>query len=69
MSDYHLDAVRHALKEVQLSGEPCEIGGVYADRLPIGITLEGLVNEFDLTMKISKSTGRAIIEKPFRRNA
>ena len=64
---YHLNAVRHALKEVQISGKPCEIGSAYADRLPIGTTLQGLVNEFDLIMKICKSSGRAIIEKPFRR--
>ena len=68
MSNYHLDAVRHALKNVQLSGEPCEIGSVYADRLPIGTTLEGLVNAYGLTMKISKTSGHAIIEKPFRKN-
>jgi hypothetical protein len=68
MSNYHLTAIRHALKTVQLSGEPCKIGGVYEDHLPIGTTLAGLVKEFGLTMKICKSSGAAIIEKPFRRN-
>jgi len=69
MTNYHLNSVRNALREVWFSGEPCEISSAYTDRFPIGITLEGLAREFDLTVKICKSSGRAIIEKPFRSNA
>jgi len=69
MSDYHYKAVLHALRTVQATGDPVEIGSVYSDRLPLGVTLDGLVQSAGLTMKISKSTGRAIIEKPFWRKA
>jgi len=68
MSD-HYKAVLHALHAVQTTGDPVEIGSVYADRLPLGVTLDGLVQSAGLTMKISKSTSRAIIEKPFWRKA
>ena len=65
MSNYHLDAVRHALKSVQLSGEPTEISRIYCVNLPGHITLDSLVRAAGLTMKMSKSTGRWIIERPW----
>ena len=65
MSNYHLDAVLYALKSVQLSGEPTEISGIYVKHLPNDKTLDYLVRKFGLTMKISKTTGRWIIERPW----
>lgn len=64
MSNYHLDAVLHCLKAVQLSGEPNEISPIYEVNLPPNKTLAGLVSDFGLAMKQSKSTGRWIIERP-----
>ena len=66
---YHYKAVLHALHVVQATGDPVEIGSIYADRLPLGVTLDGLVQSAGLAMKFSKSTGLAIIEKPFWRKA
>jgi hypothetical protein len=66
--NYHINAVRSALQGVKRTGVPCEVGSVYEAHLPSGETLIGLVDEFGLTMKICKSSGRAIIEKPYRRN-
>ena len=65
MSAYHLDAIIHALRSVQFSGQPTEISSCYETRLPNGETLQHLVQQFGLTMKPSKSTGRWIIEKPW----
>lgn len=63
-STYYLDAVLHALKTVQMSGEPTEISGIYVVHLPNNKPLDYLVRKFGLTMKMSKTTGRWIIERP-----
>jgi len=65
MSKYHLTAVLHALKTVEISGEPTEISGIYVKHLPNDTTLDYLVRKFGLTMKMSKTTGRWIIERPW----
>jgi hypothetical protein len=65
--EYHLTAVKRALKSVQLSGEPAEIGAVYIGHLAGGFAqFEGLVKDFDLSCKLDKTTGRYIVEKPGR---
>lgn len=69
MSKYHLYAVRRALKSVQLSGEPFIIKGIYLAHLPLGKTFDGLLNEYDLTKKLDKSSGGWIVERPYRRTA
>lgn len=62
---YHLKAIKGALKSVQVSGEPTEIGDVYIRYLDGGLsTFESLVKDFELTCKWDKTTGRYIVEKP-----
>lgn len=68
MTNYHHKAVLNAIRKVQLSGEPCEIGHAYANRLPFGVTLDVLVKQAGLTLTLCKSSGRAIISKTFWRN-
>lgn len=63
--EYHLKTVKRALKSVQLSGEPVEIGFIYIKHLEYGLaTFESLVKDFDLTCKLSKTSDRYIVEKP-----
>lgn len=61
--NYHTSAILQALNSVQKTGKPTEISEFYEARLPLGCTLRSLVDQFGLTMKISVSTGRAIISK------
>ena len=52
MSNYHLDAVLHEIKTVQLSGKPCEIGRLYA----INQELLGALHSISLAAQDSGST-------------
>lgn len=65
--EYHLKAIKGALKSVQMSGEPTEIGDIYIKYLEHGLsTFESLVKDFGLTCKWDKTTGRYIVEKAGR---
>ena len=65
--EYHLKAIKFALKSVQMSGEPAEIGEIYIRHLDGGLsTFDGLVKDFELTRKWDKTTGRYVVEKPGR---
>lgn len=65
--EYHLKAVKKSLETVHLSGEPAEIGMIYIANLAGGLPeFEGLVKQFDLTCKRSKTADRYIVEKPGR---
>lgn len=62
--DYHLDAIKGALKGVELSGEPAEIGAVYIGHLHHGLAeFNNLVTRYGLTSKWDKTTGRYVVEK------
>jgi len=65
--NYHLNAITRALESVRRSGQPAEISGAYIENLEYGLaTFEQLIDEFDLTCKWDKTTGRYIVEKPGR---
>lgn len=65
--DYHLKAIVKSLESVCRSGQPAEIGEVYIGQLEHGVsTFLQLVDKFDLTCKLDKTTGRYIVEKPGR---
>jgi hypothetical protein len=65
--NYHLNAIKNALKNVDLSGEPAEIGAVYIDHLNHGLAeFTNLVSLYGLTSKLDKTTGRYVVEKSGR---
>jgi hypothetical protein len=65
--NYHLNAIKNALKNVDLSGEPAEIGAVYINHLDNGLAeFTNLVSLYGLTCKWDKTTGRYVVEKPGR---
>lgn len=61
---YHLRAVHHALKTVQLSGEPVRIMPVYEVHLPIGVTLDGLAGKYGLVTRPDRRQGGVWVERP-----
>lgn len=64
---YNLDAIKRALKSVELSGSPHEISDVYIRHLPGGLDqFKKLVSQYGLSCKLDKTTGRYIVEKPGR---
>jgi hypothetical protein len=65
--NYHLNAIKNALKNVDLSGEPVEIGDIYINHLKYRLAeFNNLVSLYGLTSKWDKTTGRYIVEKPGR---
>jgi hypothetical protein len=63
--NYHLNAVRNALRNVELSGVPAEISSIYIKHLNYGlIEFNNLVSLYGLTSKWDKTTGHYIVEKP-----